>query len=105
MTCSYSHGVIQSSSQCNIHPGRLNNESRTSSSTSALPDVNKVQEPPVEHEPTTAVDVSQVCYHLPVASFQYVAIACTSAHKNYIEDLDCNSDFMNIIHGFCIIAF
>jgi len=40
-------------------PTRLHNEARTSSSTSALPDVNKVQEATVEHEPATAVDVSQ----------------------------------------------
>jgi len=65
---------------CYILAGRLHNEARTSSSTSALPDVNKVQEATVEHEPATAVDVSQVGYYLPVSLFSmcgYCMVFCT----------------------------
>lgn len=87
---------------CYILAGRLHNEARTSSSTSALPDVNKVQEATVEHEPATAVDVSQVCYNLPVSLFSIMAIACSSADLSYVEDMGCNSDFMNIVHGIWI---
>lgn len=37
-----------------------------------------------------------------LASFQYVAIACSSADLSYVEDMGCNSDFMNIVHGIWI---